>query len=66
MISESVLNLKVGGKKINESSYGGTLLRGEEISIMVAFLQGRIESRFPRRGEIGLTSDPIVQYEDWV
>ena len=54
---------KVGGKKIDERSYGGALLRGEG-SAMAAFLQDGIESRIPRRGEIGLTSDQIAQYED--
>ena len=54
---------KVGGKKIDERSYGGALLRGEG-SAMAAFLQDGIESRIPRRGEIGLTSEQIAQYED--
>ena len=54
---------KIGGKKIDERSYGGALLRGEG-SAMAAFLQDGIESRIPRRGEIGLTSDQIAQYED--
>jgi hypothetical protein len=54
---------KVGGKKIDERSYGGALLRGEG-SAMAAFLQDGIESRIPRRGEIGLSSDQIAQYED--
>ena len=54
---------KVGGKKVDERSYGGALLRGEG-SAMAAFLQDGIESRIPRRGEIGLTSDQIAQYED--
>jgi NF-kappa-B-activating protein C-terminal domain len=54
---------KMGGKKIDERSYGGALLRGEG-SAMAAFLQDGIESRIPRRGEIGLTSDQIAQYED--
>jgi hypothetical protein len=31
---------------------------------MAAFLQDGIESRIPRRGEIGLTSDQIAQYEN--
>ena len=31
---------------------------------MAAFLQDGIESRIPRRGEIGLISDQIAQYED--
>jgi hypothetical protein len=54
---------KVGGKRVDERSYGGALLRGEG-SAMAAFLQDGIESRIPRRGEIGLTSDQIAQYED--
>jgi hypothetical protein len=31
---------------------------------MAAFLADDPESRIPRRGEIGLTSDEIAQYED--
>ena len=54
---------KVGSKKFDERSYGGALLRGEG-SAMAAFLQDGIEARIPRRGEIGLTSDQIAQYED--
>ncbi|KAJ3923497.1 ras-induced vulval development antagonist-domain-containing protein [Lentinula edodes] len=50
-------------KRIDERSYGGALLRGEG-SAMAAFLQDGTESRIPRRGEIGLTSDEIAQYED--
>lgn len=47
--------------RIDEREYGGALLRGEG-SAMAAFLQDN--SRIPRRGEIGLTSDEIAQYED--
>jgi hypothetical protein len=47
-------------QKFDERSYGGALLRGQGS----AFSQDEIESRIPRRGEIGLTSDQIVQYED--
>jgi hypothetical protein len=54
---------RVGVKKVDERSYGGALLRGEG-SAMAAFLQDGIESRIPRRGEIGLTSDQIAKYED--
>ena len=50
-------------KRFDERSYGGALLRGEG-SAMAAFLQDGTESRIPRRGEIGLTSDEIAQYED--
>jgi hypothetical protein len=49
------------GKK-DERQYGGALLRGEG-SAMAAFLQDGTDSRIPRRGEIGLTSDEIAQYE---
>ncbi|KAJ4483875.1 DUF926-domain-containing protein [Lentinula aciculospora] len=54
---------KANVKRIDERSYGGALLRGEG-SAMAAFLQDGTESRIPRRGEIGLTSDEIAQYED--
>ena len=54
---------KIGGKKVDERSYGGALLRGEG-SAMAAFLQDGIEARIPRRGEIGLSSEQIAQYED--
>ncbi|KAJ3513916.1 hypothetical protein NLJ89_g2682 [Agrocybe chaxingu] len=50
-------------KKIDERAYGGALLRGEG-SAMAAFLQDGTETRIPRRGEIGLTSDEIAQFED--
>lgn len=46
--------------RIDERSYGGALLRGEG-SAMAAFLQN--DERIPRRGEIGLTSNEIDQYE---
>jgi hypothetical protein len=49
-------------KKIDERSFGGALLRGEG-SAMAAFLQDGTDSRIPRRGEIGLTSDEIASYE---
>ncbi|KAF8149430.1 ras-induced vulval development antagonist-domain-containing protein [Crassisporium funariophilum] len=52
-----------GGKKFDERAYGGALLRGEG-SAMAAFLQDGTDSRIPRRGEIGLTSDEIAKYED--
>ncbi|KAG9096100.1 hypothetical protein FRC06_009043 [Ceratobasidium sp. 370] len=48
------------GGKLNERDYGGALLRGEG-SAMAAFLQDG--QRIPRRGEIGLTSQEIEQYE---
>jgi hypothetical protein len=50
-------------KRIDERSFGGALLRGEG-SAMAAFLQDGTDARIPRRGEIGLTSDEIAQYED--
>lgn len=50
-------------KRIDERSFGGALLRGEG-SAMAAFLQDGTDSRIPRRGEIGLSSDEIAQYED--
>lgn len=49
-------------KKTDERAYGGALLRGEG-SAMAAFLQDGTDSRIPRRGEIGLTSDEIATYE---
>ncbi|KAK7060994.1 hypothetical protein VNI00_000729 [Paramarasmius palmivorus] len=54
--------IKPTARKIDERSYGGALLRGEG-SAMAAFLQDGTESRIPRRGEIGLTSDEIADYE---
>jgi hypothetical protein len=52
----------IASKKIDERSFGGALLRGEG-SAMAAFLQDGTDSRIPRRGEIGLTSDEIASYE---
>ncbi|GAB1525142.1 Ras-induced vulval development antagonist domain-containing protein [Rhizoctonia solani] len=49
------------GGKLSERDYGGALLRGEG-SAMAAYIQDG--ERIPRRGEIGLTSDEIAQYED--
>ena len=49
-------------KKVDERAYGGALLRGEG-SAMAAFLQDGTDTRIPRRGEIGLTSDEIASYE---
>ena len=49
-------------KRVDERQYGGALLRGEG-SAMAAFLQDGTDVRIPRRGEIGLTSDEIAQYE---
>ncbi|CAE6437183.1 unnamed protein product [Rhizoctonia solani] len=49
------------GGKLSERDYGGALLRGEG-SAMAAYVQDG--ERIPRRGEIGLTSDEIAQYED--
>jgi hypothetical protein len=53
---------KINTRKVDERAYGGALLRGEG-SAMAAFLQDGTESRIPRRGEIGLTSDEIAKYE---
>ncbi|KAF7295135.1 DEAD-box protein abstrakt [Mycena indigotica] len=52
-----------GFRRIDDREYGGSLLRGEG-SAMAAFLQDGTESRIPRRGEIGLTSDEIAQFEN--
>lgn len=49
-------------KKFDERQYGGALLRGEG-SAMAAFLQDGTDSRIPRRGEIGLSSDEIATFE---
>lgn len=55
--------LKVNtSKKVDERAYGGALLRGEG-SAMAAFLQDSTDTRIPRRGEIGLTSDEIASFE---
>ena len=53
---------KVTTKKFDERAYGSALLRGEG-SAMAAFLQDDTDTRIPRRGEIGLTSDEIAQFE---
>jgi len=50
-------------KRLDERAYGGALLRGEG-SAMAAFLQDGTDVRIPRRGEIGLTSDEIAQFEN--
>ena len=49
-------------KKLDERAYGGALLRGEG-SAMAAFLQDGTDVRIPRRGEIGLTSNEIDNFE---
>lgn len=49
-------------KRIDERQYGGALLRGEG-SAMAAFLQEDPSVRIPRRGEIGLRSDEIANFE---
>ncbi|KAI6046121.1 ras-induced vulval development antagonist-domain-containing protein [Pisolithus marmoratus] len=54
--------IKTNTKKVDERAYGGALLRGEG-SAMAAFLQESTDSRIPRRGEIGLTSDEIASFE---
>lgn len=59
---QPLMKLTTSGKKVDEHQYGGALLRGEG-SAMAAFLQDGTDSRIPRRGEIGLTSDEIAQYE---
>ena len=57
------LQKHTSSKKVDERAYGSALLRGEG-SAMAAFLDDGTEARIPRRGEIGLTSDEIAQYED--
>eukprot|EP00842_Homolaphlyctis_polyrhiza_P004365 jgi/Hompol1/492/HPOL_005329-RA len=52
--------LPVVDKHLAEHDYGGALLAGEG-SAMAAYLQSG--KRIPRRGEIGLTSDEIENYE---
>jgi hypothetical protein len=52
----------LAAKKLDERAYGGALLRGEG-SAMAAFLQEGTDVRIPRRGEIGLTSDEIGDFE---
>ena len=42
-------------------SYGKALLPGEGAAMAAYIAEGK---RIPRRGEIGLTSDEIVKYED--
>ena len=49
-------------KRIDERQYGGALLRGEG-SAMAAFLQDDTSGRIPRRGEIGLRSNEIANFE---
>ena len=49
-------------KRVDERQYGGALLRGEG-SAMAAFLQEDPSVRIPRRGEIGLKSDEIANFE---
>ena len=53
---------QLAAKKLDERAYGGALLRGEG-SAMAAFLQEGTDVRIPRRGEIGLTSDEIGDFE---
>ncbi|KAI6121554.1 ras-induced vulval development antagonist-domain-containing protein [Pisolithus sp. B1] len=43
-------------KKVDERAYGSALA-------MAAFLQDSTDTRIPRRGEIGLTSDEIASFE---
>jgi len=49
-------------KRVDERQYGGALLRGEG-SAMAAFLKEDTNVRIPRRGEIGLTSGEIANFE---
>nr|GAT58030.1 DEAD-box protein abstrakt [Mycena chlorophos] len=60
---QPLVKQQAAAKRIDEREYGGSLLRGEG-SAMAAFLQDGTESRIPRRGEIGLTSDEIAQFEN--
>ncbi|KAJ3000596.1 hypothetical protein HKX48_003211, partial [Thoreauomyces humboldtii] len=53
--------LNVAEAKHDDRAYGGALLAGEG-SAMAAYLQSG--KRIPRRGEIGLTSNEIENYED--
>jgi len=57
------LHKATSSKRIDERQYGGALLRGEG-SAMAAFLVDGTDVRIPRRGEIGLSSDEIAQFED--
>ncbi|KIK98472.1 hypothetical protein PAXRUDRAFT_679139 [Paxillus rubicundulus Ve08.2h10] len=61
-IGPQPLQKAIMSKRVDERAYGGALLRGEG-SAMAAFLQDDPQSRIPRRGEIGLTSDEIAQFE---
>ncbi|KAJ1954624.1 hypothetical protein IWQ62_005714, partial [Dispira parvispora] len=47
--------------KMTERSYGGALLAGEGTAMAAYVQEGK---RIPRRGEIGLNSDQIQNYED--
>ncbi|KAJ1923323.1 hypothetical protein IWQ60_005956 [Tieghemiomyces parasiticus] len=53
--------LPVHDIKLNERSYGGALQAGEG-SAMASFVQEG--KRIPRRGEIGLASEEISQFEN--
>ncbi|KAI1315116.1 hypothetical protein EDD11_001263 [Mortierella claussenii] len=55
------LPLHLNDGKMNERSYGGALLAGEG-SAMAAYVQEG--KRIPRRGEIGLESEEIQNYEN--
>lgn len=59
---QPIMKANSSNKKVDERAYGGALLRGEG-SAMAAFLQDGTQSRIPRRGEIGLTSDQIAEFE---
>ncbi|KAJ3293560.1 hypothetical protein HK104_004375 [Borealophlyctis nickersoniae] len=53
--------LNIGDQKLDEHAYGGALLAGEGSAMAAYIAAGK---RIPRRGEIGLTSNEIEQYED--
>ena len=52
--------LNVADAKLDEHAYGGALLAGEGSAMAAYIAAGK---RIPRRGEIGLTSNEIEDYE---
>ncbi|KAJ3045378.1 hypothetical protein HDV00_010248 [Rhizophlyctis rosea] len=52
--------LNIGDGKLDEHAYGGALLAGEGSAMAAYIAAGK---RIPRRGEIGLTSNEIEDYE---
>ena len=61
---EVVTNAPVGPMplpKVSSGGYGGALLPGEGEALASYVQQNK---RIPRRGEVGLTSEEIEQYED--